>query len=107
MYLGFNSFYKHCNRNRMLKDPTGPIGDDIVYGFHHAGQRLRELGHDMRNSKNYDELYSCLKGMPGAEYENYLGAIEDFVRGDRIKPFTAESFANVILQQIVQTSPAA
>jgi hypothetical protein len=45
MYLGFYSFFKHYNRNRMLNDPTGPIGDEIRHGFYFAGKRLRELGH--------------------------------------------------------------
>ena len=59
MYLGFYSFYKHYNRNRMLDDPTGPIGDNIMYGFYFAGQRLRELGHkvatlDMDDLEKFD-----------------------------------------------------
>ena len=55
MYLGFYSFYKHYNRNRMLDDPAGPIGDDIMYGFYYAGQRLRELGHRVA-TLDMDEL---------------------------------------------------
>lgn len=47
MYLGFYSFYKHYNQNRLLRDPSGPIGDDVMYGFVVAGQRLRELGHQV------------------------------------------------------------
>ena len=59
MYLGFYSFYKHYNRNRLLNDPTGPIGDDVMYGFYFAGQKLRGLGHkvdtlDMAPLKNFD-----------------------------------------------------
>lgn len=59
MYLGFYSFYKHYNRNRMLDDPGGPIGDDIMYGFYFAGQRLRQLGHrvatlDMDDLEKFD-----------------------------------------------------
>ncbi len=45
MYLGFYSFYKHYNKNRLLTDPSSPIGDDLMYPFVVAGQRLRELGH--------------------------------------------------------------
>lgn len=47
MYLGFYSFYKHYNKNRLLTDPSGPIGDDLMYGFVFAGRRLRELGHQV------------------------------------------------------------
>ncbi|MGA2541732.1 MAG: glycosyltransferase family 10 [Verrucomicrobiota bacterium] len=62
---------------------------------------------DMRNFKNYDELYRYLKAMPEQEYEACLAAIEDFVRGDRIRPFTGESFANVMLQQIIEPGKTA
>jgi hypothetical protein len=62
---------------------------------------------DMRNFKDYDELYRYLKTMPPQEYEAYLAAIEDFVRGERIKPFTGEGFANVILQQIIEPGKTA
>jgi hypothetical protein len=45
--------------------------------------------------------------MPEPEYQSYLAAIEDFVRGGRIKPFTGESFANVMLQHILQPGKTA
>jgi hypothetical protein len=45
--------------------------------------------------------------MPEPEYEACLAAIEDFVRGDRIRPFTGESFANVMLQQIIEPGKTA
>ena len=45
--------------------------------------------------------------MPAKEYEAYLAAIEEFVRGDRIRPFTGESFANVMLQHIIQPGKTA
>jgi len=115
MYLGFYSFYKHYNRNRLLDDPTGPIGDDILYGFFFAGCAPVSWGApdvadfiparafiDMRNFKGCDELYRYLKAMPEPEYQSYLAAIEDFVRDGRIKPFTGGSFANVMLQHILQ-----
>ena len=59
MYLGFYNFYKHCNKNRMLTDPSSFIGDDLMYGFVYAGQRLRELGHkvatlDMDDLEKFD-----------------------------------------------------
>ncbi|MEI6564634.1 MAG: hypothetical protein WCO42_10060, partial [bacterium] len=45
MYLGFYSFYKRYNGNRMFVDPSSPIGDDLAYPTVYLGQRLRELGH--------------------------------------------------------------
>ena len=62
---------------------------------------------DLRNFKDYNELYRYLKTMPPPEYEGYLAAIEDFVRGDRIKPFSGEGFANAILQQIIEPGKTA
>jgi hypothetical protein len=62
---------------------------------------------DMRNFKGCEELYRYLKAMPEAEYQSYLAAIEDFVRGERIKPFTGESFAGVMLQHIIQSGTTA
>lgn len=45
MYIGFYSFYKSYNGNKMLVDPSSPIGDDLAYSTVHLGARLRELGH--------------------------------------------------------------
>jgi hypothetical protein len=45
MYIGFYNFYKHYNRNRMFRDPSSAIGDDLMYPFVHLGRRLEELGH--------------------------------------------------------------
>ena len=57
---------------------------------------------DMRNFKGCEELYRFLRSMPEREYQSYLAAIEDFVRSERIRPFTGESFAGVMLQNIIQ-----
>ena len=45
MYLGFYSFYKNYNRNRMFTDPSSAIGDDLMYPLVYLGRRLAELGH--------------------------------------------------------------
>ena len=61
MYLGFYNFYKYCNRNRVLTDPNGPpgSGDETMYGFVTAAQRLQALGHqvatlDMDDLEKFD-----------------------------------------------------
>jgi alpha(1,3/1,4) fucosyltransferase len=56
---------------------------------------------DKRNFRDYAELYRYLTGMTEKEYAGRLAAIEDFVRGDRIKPFGPERYTDIILQHIV------
>ncbi|MGA9187256.1 MAG: glycosyltransferase family 10 [Methanosarcina sp.] len=56
---------------------------------------------DKKKFRTYEELYSYLRNMPDNEYLNYLGAIKDFVEGDRIHPFNAECFAETIVNEIV------
>jgi hypothetical protein len=62
---------------------------------------------DRRNFKNYNDLYRYLRTMPDTEYHSYLSAIENFVGGEKIHPFSPESFANIILQQIAEPTIAA
>ena len=58
---------------------------------------------DKRNFKSYEQLYRYMKSMPEQEYETYLATIEEFVNGEKIKPFTTDYFANLMLRQIVQS----
>ncbi len=57
---------------------------------------------DKRNFKTYDDLYRYLKNMSEPEYLGYLQAIEKFVDGKKIHPFSAESFAETIITHIAQ-----
>ena len=56
---------------------------------------------DKRNFKTYEELYSYLKNMSDEEYISYLDAIKDFIRSDKIYPFSAECFTETIVNEIV------
>jgi hypothetical protein len=56
---------------------------------------------DKRNFPDYQTLYKYLKGMSESEYEGYRQAIHQFVHGDGIKPFGAQSFPDFILREIV------
>ncbi len=47
MYLGFYTFYKRYNKNRMLTEANSSIGDDLMYQFVYAAQKLREMGHQV------------------------------------------------------------
>lgn len=55
---------------------------------------------DRRKFRTYEELYSYLKNMPDKEYINYLDAIKDFIKSDKIYPFSAEYFAEKIINEI-------
>ena len=59
---------------------------------------------DKRNFRTYDELYSHLKNMPDKEYLNYLEAIKNFIKSDKIYPFSAECFAETIIKEIVEAN---
>jgi hypothetical protein len=56
---------------------------------------------DKRNFKSYEDLYSFMKGMPAVEYGKFISNIESFVQGDLICPFSAESFAELVMKNIV------
>ena len=55
---------------------------------------------DKRNFNSYEELYSYLKNMTDNEYIGYLDAIKKFIKSDKIYPFSAECFAETIINEI-------
>ena len=57
---------------------------------------------DKRNFKTYEELYSYIKNMPETEYAGYLDAIKNFVRSDKIYPFSAECSAETLFMEIIE-----
>lgn len=57
---------------------------------------------DKRNFKSYEQLYNYLKNMPDKEYVDYLHAIKNFVKSDKIYPFSAEYFAEKIINEIMK-----
>ena len=57
---------------------------------------------DRRNFKSYEELYQYLKNMPDKEYIDYLGAIKNFIKSDKIYPFSAECFAETLSNEILK-----
>jgi alpha(1,3/1,4) fucosyltransferase len=56
---------------------------------------------DRRKFKNWEDVYAYMKGMSAKEYTRYLDAIENFVRGPAIKPFSTEGFIELMQKQIV------
>ncbi len=83
MNIGFHSFYRVYNKNRMFLDASSPIGDDLMYPFVYLGEYLKNRGHtistiDMEPLEQYDaiiffdyptklnSLFRKLISMPGA-----------------------------------------
>ena len=58
---------------------------------------------DKRKYPTYEELYAYLSNMPDEEYLAYIKAIEDFINGDKVKPFSAEYFAETITKEVLAT----
>ncbi len=57
---------------------------------------------DRKNFKSYEELYSYLKNISDKEYISYLDAIKDFIQSDKIYPFSAECFAETLINEIMR-----
>lgn len=56
---------------------------------------------DRRNFESYEELYNYLKNMSDKEYLDYMDAIKDFIESDKIYPFSAECFAETLINEII------
>jgi hypothetical protein len=50
---------------------------------------------------SHEDLYEYLKNMGEKEYRKYLRNIRDFVKGDKIYPFSSEHFVQTITQEIL------
>jgi len=57
---------------------------------------------DRRKFRTYNKLYSYLKNMPNKEYSDYLDAIKNFIRSDKIYLFSAECFAETITREVLK-----
>lgn len=57
---------------------------------------------DKRKYDTYEELYKYLKNMPDEEYLGYIDAIRNFIKSDKIYPFSAECFADTIIREILK-----
>ena len=57
---------------------------------------------DRRNFNTYAELYSYLKNMPDKEYRDYLYAIMNFIKSDKMYPFSAKCFADTLITEITR-----
>ncbi|MBI3853731.1 MAG: hypothetical protein HY298_26095 [Verrucomicrobia bacterium] len=52
---------------------------------------------DKRNFATYDELYRFISGLSENEHNSYLAAIDSFLKGPALRPFTVEGFAEMFI----------
>jgi hypothetical protein len=57
---------------------------------------------DRRRFGDHEQLYHFMKNMSEAEYAHRLSVIQSFVAGQKIRPFSAEGFAETLIKQIVE-----
>ena len=57
---------------------------------------------DKRQFKTYDELYNFLTNINEETYNKYLENIKNFIKSDKIIPFSAEYFASTIMNEIIK-----
>jgi len=55
---------------------------------------------DKRKFPDYSELFSYLNTMPEDKYLDYVHAIEEFIKSEKIIPFGADYFADIILNEL-------
>ena len=57
---------------------------------------------DFRKFGSYEELYQYLRLMTAEEFSGYQKAARDFLMGPGFLPFRSQSFANAVVQKLVQ-----
>jgi len=57
---------------------------------------------DKRNFNTYEKLYKYLNNMPDKEYINYLEAIKNFIKSDKIYLFSAKYFVETLVNEILR-----
>jgi hypothetical protein len=56
---------------------------------------------DKRKFSDYSELFLYLEELTDDDYLQYLQSIENYIKSEKILPFSAESFANIIFNEIL------
>lgn len=57
---------------------------------------------DRRRFSSHDELYAFMKSMPESEFTAYQNRIAIFLASDKAKPFSAEAFAETVVNTILK-----
>ena len=57
---------------------------------------------DKRKFSDYSELFDYITELSEDDYMQYLQSIEDYIKSEKILPFGAESFVNIIFNEILR-----
>ncbi len=55
---------------------------------------------DKRKFSSYEDLYAFIKKINDTDYNKYLAEIRNFIKSDKIYPFSAECFADTLAKKI-------
>jgi len=58
---------------------------------------------DKREFRTYEELFSYMNQVSKEEHYRYLRAISEFIRSEKIQPFSIETFVNQVLTEMTTT----
>lgn len=107
-----NSKFAYCyeNTKNLENYITEKIFDAMMYGcvpIYWGAQNVldfipKECFIDRRDFANQASLHQYLKNMTSEVYERYQVAIYNFLRSDKILPFKAETYANRVVEEIIQ-----
>lgn len=106
-----NSKFVYCyeNTKNLENYITEKIFDAMMYGavpIYWGAQNIldfipKECFIDRREFNDQMSLHQYLKNMSAEVYETYQLAIYNFLRGDKILPFKAETYANRVVEEII------
>lgn len=107
-----NSKFAYCyeNTKNLENYITEKIFDAMMYGavpIYWGAQNIldfipKECFIDRREFNDQMSLHQFLKNMSAEDYETYQLAIYNFLRSDKILPFKAETYANRVVEEIIQ-----
>jgi len=75
----------------------------IYWGAKNVTEHIpKECFIDKREFNSFEEIYEYMKNMNEKTYMNYLDAIEKFLNSSKADSFRAETFANIIVNEILK-----
>lgn len=107
-----NSKFAYCyeNTKNLENYITEKIFDAMMYGcvpIYWGAQNIldfipKECFIDRRDFADQASLHQYLKNMSEEAYEAYQIAIYNFLRGDKVLPFKSETYAQRVVEEIIQ-----